>query len=238
MKTITIASILVHFLFLDIAQAQQNFDFNATDIAAGPGVMYAINGQSFSRERFSNLVEGSPFFNSEFMKGNLVLEGGRMLKNFSVKVNLLDGTVNYLNEKNEELEATISIREVFLTDVLTNKETRFVHSKYICNGAGKTWYRIVDSGAVSLYVNEVRVMTESKSYGSATLQQTVHKDPYYIVVSGTECTRVKSAAELAGKLISIDPGFQQKIAGLKLKGKSEKDLLELVRMYNSTHTGL
>ena len=236
MKTIKVTFIIFYWLCCCGTQAQQNFDVNATDIAAGPGVLYSINGQSFSRERFSNLVDGSPFFNEEFMKGDLVLENGKMVKNFSVRLNLLDGTLNYLNEKNEELEAAVPIREVHLTDPLTNQTYRFVHSKYMCNGSGKSWNRIIDTGAVSLYMNEVRVMTESKSYGSATLQQNILKDQSYLVVRGSDCTKIKTAGELASKLVNIDPSFQETIARQKIKGKSEKDLLELIKIYNATHS--
>jgi hypothetical protein len=233
MKTILYFSILFQLILSGNLNAQQNFDFNATDIAAGPGVLYAINGQNFSRERFSNLVEGSPFFNAEFMNGMIILEGGKTVRNLSLKLNLLDGTVNFLNEKNEELEAVMPIREVVLKDLITNENFRFIHSKYLCNGSGKSWYRIIDSGAVILFVNEVRVMTETKSYGSATLQQTIHKDPSYVLVYGKDCTKVKNTAELLTRLIAIDPTFGNKASGIKTKGKSEKEMTELSRVYNS-----
>jgi hypothetical protein len=233
MKTIIFCSLLFQLLLFGNLNAQQNFDVNATDIAAGPGVLYAINGQNFSRERFSNLVEGSPFFNAEFLKGTMILEGGKTIKNLSLKLNLLDGTVNFLNDKNEELEAVMPIREVVLRDFTTNESFHFIHSKYVCNGSGKSWYRVVDSGAVRLYVNEVRVMTETKSYGSATVQQNIHKDPSFVLAYGNECTKVKNAAELSARLIAIDPGFRDKVAGLKIKGKSEKELRELTSIFNS-----
>ncbi len=235
MKTIAVIFLVLCLLPFSSIRGQQNFDVNATDIAAGPGVLYSIGGQSFSRERFSNLEDGSPFFNEEFMKGDLILENGKLLKNFSIRLNLLDGTVNYLNEKNEELEASAPIREVHLTDLVNKKTYRFIHSKYLCNGSGKTWNRVIDTGAVSLYMSEVRVMTESKSYGSATLQQNILKDQSYLVVKGSDCTKIKTAGELANKLVIIDPSFQEKIAKQKVKGKSEKDLLELIKIYNATH---
>jgi hypothetical protein len=233
MKTILYYSILFQLLVSGELNAQQNFDVNATDIAAGPGVLYAINGQNFSRERFSNLVDGSPFFNAEFLKGMITLESGKTVRNLSLKLNLLDGTVNFLNDKNEELEAVMPIREVVLKDFITNESFHFIHSKYLCNGSGKSWYRNIDSGAVSLYVNEVRVMTETKSYGSATLQQNILMDPSFVLVYGKECTKVKNAAELFAKLVVIDPEFQKKASGLKIKGKSEKELIALTKSFNS-----
>lgn len=233
MKTILYFSIIFQLIISCNLHAQQNFDISSTDIAAGPGVLYAIHGQNFSRERFSNLVEGSPFFNTEFMNGVIILEGGKAVRNLSLKLNLLDGTVNFLNEKNEELEAVMPIREVVLKDLITNENFRFIHSKYLCNGSGKSWYRIIDSGSVLLFVNEVRVMTETKSYGSATLQQTIHKDPSFFLNYGKDCTKVKNTSELLSRLISIDPAFEKKAQGLKTKGKSEKEMIELSRNFNS-----
>lgn len=238
MKTILYFSILCQLLVSGSLNAQQNFDFNATDIAAGPGVLYAINGQNFSRERFSNLVDGSPFYNTEFMKGIIILESGKAVRNLSLKLNLLDGTVNFLNEKNEELEAVMPIREVVIKDLIKDEIYRFIHSKYLCNGSGKSWYRIIDSGSASLYVNEVRVMTETKSYSSATLQQTIHKDPSFVLVYGKDCTKIKNAAELAARLIAIDPNFRDKASGLKTKGKSEKEMSELIRAFNSFRSSI
>lgn len=232
MKYIVVIIIAVSIQFTFTTQAQQRTDVNSVDNLAGQGLYYAINGEPFVGSKFSKVVEGSPFFKDEWMKGSITLDKGKQYHNLSLKVNLLDGTLILLNDKNVEIEITTPIREVVLTDIMNGNTFRFVHSAFICTAVGKSWYTILDSGKVQLLRNEKRILVENKPYGSATIEQYIRNQPDYYVLSAGRCFKVKNTAELYRKLVEFRPGF--KIASPGNKSKDEKDLLQLSQLFNAS----
>lgn len=227
---VIITAITVQFTFN--ASAQQRTDVNSVDNLSGQGLYYAINGEPFVGSKFSKVVEGSPFFKDEWMKGSVTLNQGKQYHNLSLKVNLLEGTLIFLNDKNVEIEITTPIREVILTDIMNGDVFRFVHSTFICNAGGKSWYNILDSGQVQLLRNEKRILVENKPYGSATIEQYIRNQPDYYILSAGRCFKVKNTAELYKKLAELRPGF--KIASPGNKSKDEKDLIQLSQLFNTS----
>jgi hypothetical protein len=214
------------------ASAQQRTDVNSVDNLAGQGLYYAINGEPFVGSKFSKVVEGSPFFKDEWMKGSVTLQQGKQYHNLSLKVNLLEGSVIFLNDKNVEIEITTPIREVILTDIMNGNVFRFVHSTFTCNTDGKSWYNILDSGKVQLLRNEKRLLVENKPYGSATIEQYIRNQPEYYILSNGQCFKVKNTAELYRKLTELKPGF--KTASTGNKSKAESDLIQLSQQFNTS----
>jgi hypothetical protein len=225
-----IISATVQFTFN--AAAQQRTDVNSVDNLAGQGLYYAINGEPFVGSKFSKVVEGSPFFKDEWMKGSVTLNQGKQYHNLSLKVNLLEGTVIFLNDKNVEIEITTPIKEVTLTDIMKGDVFRFIHSTFLCNTVGKSWYNLLDSGKVQLLRNEKRILVENKPYGSATIEQYIRNQPEYYILSNGQCFKVKNTTELYRKLTELKPGF--KTASTGNKSKVESDLVQLSQLFNAS----
>ncbi len=224
--------VFVATVFMNHVFAQQTVDINRVENLAGQNLFYAINGEPFAAARFSKVVEGSPYFKDEWMKGTVVLSGGKKIDNLSLKINLLDGTVIYLNNNNEELEASTAIKEVILTDIMSAQNYRFLHSSFTCMKTGKKWFVILDSGKAQLLRQEVRIMKETKPYASATIEQTIHNLPEYYLKTGEQCEKIKSAEELKKRLQELNPSFNYDNPLSGSKKKQEAAMILMVDAFN------
>lgn len=231
MKTISIVLPLVFILNLINANAQQRLDVSQTINVSGQNMYYSVNGEPFISAKFSKVVDGTPFFNDEFMKASVILSDGKTYNNLSVKVNLLDGTIVYLSDKNEEMEATSNnIKAVEVIDVMSNEKTRFLHSSMTCLKTGNKWFKVLDSGKVQFLRYEKKVMKEIKPYSSATTEQHILNDPEYYLLTENGCVKIRNPADLSKQLVLLDPSFRSDGGSKK---KTEQQMVEMVKLFNS-----
>jgi hypothetical protein len=152
-------------------------------IMAG-SLFYSVGGEPVTTSQFFKVVEGSYFFNEDWMNGIIVLNNGSQYKNINAKLDLLKGNVHYLDQYGAEFIANPNIKEVILTETLMDINYRFIHSSAITNtknAKNPQWYQWLHSGKASLYKLIDKQASEQKPYGSATTEiriQTVEK--YFI----------------------------------------------------------
>ncbi|WP_336516107.1 hypothetical protein [Pollutibacter soli] len=230
MKTISAALLFTCILNLNSVNAQQKLDVNQAINVTGQNMYYSVNGEPFSSAKFSKVVDGTPFFRDEFMKASVILSDGKTYNNLSVKVNLMDGTIVYLNDKNEELEATSNnIKAVEVIDVMTNAKAKFLHSSMTCIRTGNKWFKVLDSGKVQLLRYEKKVLKETKPYASATAEQHILDDPEYYLLTDTDCIRIKNASDLTKQLALLNSSFKAEGGSKK---KAEPQMVEMVKEFN------
>jgi hypothetical protein len=70
-------------LYAGFSSAQKTIDVTTSNVnAMSPSFFNVIGGQPFVSAKFARLVEGTPYFRDEWMKGNVVLNGGRNMPAF------------------------------------------------------------------------------------------------------------------------------------------------------------
>ncbi|MFL5811259.1 MAG: hypothetical protein ACJ749_17185, partial [Flavisolibacter sp.] len=112
-----ITLILIFLGFVKLAAAQKVIDVNKQDVTVGNDIFYTVGGTPFVNAKFVSLVEGTPYFKDEWLKAKITMPGGREYKNISVKIDLYDNELHYLDPKNTEFIATSPVREVAIDDV-------------------------------------------------------------------------------------------------------------------------
>src|SRR3954465_7246519 len=112
---------------------------------------YVVGGTPFVNTKFVSLVEGTPYFTEDWLKGSVVDRSGYMYKNLSLKLDLYDNEVHYQDKDGTEMIASTPVKEVFLYDN-KNKEYHFYAADQIAAvSMRKGFYLCLDSGSVSLY---------------------------------------------------------------------------------------
>jgi hypothetical protein len=206
--------------------------------SVGGGVLkyvYTVAGSPFVTAKFAKVVEGSPFFDEQMMRGAIILSEGKEYRNILVRLNLLESQVNYIDEKQIEMIATTPIREVVLWDTINNDHHRFVFSDYIetTDKPDKDFYELLQAGKVELYKRYKKKMLESKPYGSATVEQSIKTELQYFVLVSGKWVRIKKIKELTDSLTGKKNEIQKFVEDKKLTKDSEANFETIIAYYNT-----
>jgi len=224
------------FLYINAAsQKTVNVD-NMPSITGGAiNYMYAVAGTPFVNTKFVRIIEGTPFFNEQMMKGAVILSEGKEYKNIMVRLNLLESQVNYLDDKQTEMIATTPVKEVVIWDTINNKDHRFVFSNYIeaTEKPEKDFYELLQSGKAELYKQYKKRILESKPYGSATTEQSIKTDiRFYLLLQG-KWTQLKKMKDLPDFFPGKRNEIQKFINEKKLTTDNETNYDAVITYYNS-----
>jgi hypothetical protein len=201
-------------------------------------VQQALNeigtGRPFVSARFTQLVEGTPYFRENWMPGIVELASGPVNGATHLKVDLFDNTLHYLH-KGLEMVATSPVMKVQLTDTTTGQTYLFWNQQLLSDSLDnsmKGWYRVLQQGATTLLVRYRKTVIERQPYGSATTEMIIRtSNIYYILQKGT-ITEVKKWKDLPGLLSKPDDAVNAYIKEHKLNGKTEEDYKKLVEWDN------
>ena len=226
----------ISFLYLNaVSQKTVDVDKDAGRAAGAVNYLYTVAGTPFITTKFARVVEGSPFFNQEMMRGAIILSEGKEYKNLLVRLNLLEAQVNYLDAKQNEMIASTPIKEVVLWDTILNHDHRFIFSDYIetFQKPEKDFYELLQFGKAQLYKQHKKTVMESKPYGSATVEQSIKTDiRYYVLING-QWTKVKKLKELTTAFPDKKDEILKFMSDKKLSGDSEATYEAVVAYYNS-----
>lgn len=227
-----------YFSLLCLAATSQTTVDVDKEPSVGGGALkyvYTVAGTPFVTAKFAKVVEGSPFFNVQIMRGAIILSGGKEYRNILVRLNLLESQVNYIDEKQLEMIATTPIREVVLWDTINNNHYRFVFSDYIetTDKPEKDFYELLQAGKVELYKQYKKSILESKPYGSATVEQSIKTELRYFVLSSGKWVRIKKIKELTDLLTDKKNEIRKFVEDKKLTKDSAANFEVIVAYYNT-----
>src|ERR1700744_6505138 len=105
---------------IDVTKGEATQDFTGSFSSS-------MNGQIMSPTKFVRLTSGTPYFQEQFMKGRLIDAKATAYTSKSVRLNLLDNEVNFLDPgTGQELIATISFKQIQLLDSATGTRYTFI----------------------------------------------------------------------------------------------------------------
>ena len=197
--------------------------------------LYTVGGTPFITAKFARVVEGSPFFNEQKMRGAIILSEGKEYKNILLRLNLLESQVNYLNEKEVELIASTPVREIVLWDTINNHDHRFIFSDYIktTDKPEKDFYELLQAGKAELYKQYKKRILENKPYGSATVEQTIQTNLRYYVLLNDTWIKLNKLKDLPNTFPGKRVEISKFISDNRLSGDTEKNFEAVVSYYNS-----
>jgi len=230
--------ICCYFLFICQGAFSQTTVDVTKETPVGGGVLKYFNpvgGTPFVTAKFSRLVDGSPFFNEQLMRGVIITNEGKEYRNILLRLNLLESQVNYIDEKQIEMIAATPISEVVLWDTINNNHHRFVFSESIetADKPEKDFYELLQPGKATLYKQYKKRMMENKPYNSATIEQSIKTDLRYFVLFSGKWIKIKKVKELTDLLNDKKNEMQKFIDDKKLTKDNEANFETIVAYYNS-----
>jgi hypothetical protein len=213
--------------------AQRVVDVNKNEYV-DQSMMQVVGGQPFVNVKFINLVEGSPYFQDNWMKGMLVSAKGDQYKGGLYKLDLIDNELHFLDNGKEYVTAT-ALKEITLIDTTNGSSYHFVHSSTLPLGSNmkRGWYIRLADGNVSAYQFLRKQANESRPYNSATTELKISTYSDYYLLINNAMTNMKKLKEvpdlLPGKKIELESWLKANDG----KGSMGEKLASLVTYYNS-----
>ena len=236
MRPILLFSLLV--FSASLTRAQQVIDVSKTEYdtrASNGDANMAVNGLVYSPVKFVRVTAGTPFFKEEWMKGTLVLDGGKAYADLWLRLNLMDNEINYKDAKGQEMVATSPVKYITLVDPAIGAKYDFVQGAQFGIGdkvLSKTFFQVLVNDKVSLVRQVVKRIHETPSYGTATAEQDiVNLDFYYVRMNGNFIRFKWDDWQEIFK--DKKDQLSQFIKTNHLKGKTEDDFTKLVKYYNT-----
>jgi hypothetical protein len=214
--------------------AQKTVDVTTGNVSAmSPSFFNVVGGEPVVLVKFARLVEGTPYFKDEWMKGNVIVNGGRQYSGIYLKLDLFDNEVHFQDQKGNEMIATTSIQKLILIDSATQQAFNFINGEFIqANSRIKGWYQLLADGKAMLLKKFNKQMQEVKPYGSATVEQSIITSPRYYILYNGNFTEIKKIKELAAILVDKKEELTQYINSNNLSGKTDNDFISLINYYN------
>jgi hypothetical protein len=222
------------------AFSQKTIDVDKDPNANG-GILqnvYAVGGKPFVTAKFSKLIEGSPFFDEQMMRGTIILSDGKEHKDHWVRLNLLESQVNYLGDKQIEMIATSPIKEVVLSDTIQKINHHFIFSEFINlpEKPEKDFYELLETGKTELYKQYKKKLLESRPYGSSTTEQKIQTEIRYFLLLNGQWIRIKKLKDLTAAFYRKKNEIANFITEKNISGDSESNFQTVTTYYNSLFT--
>lgn len=211
-----------------MAGAQQKIDVDSDANAAA--LFYSVGGEPVVTARFTRLVEGTPYYKDEWIKGTVITPGGKEYKDIPVKLDLYHNEVRYKDNKEKEFIASTPIREVVLGN------NRFVHSSSFAGTSNVKagWYQVLHSGAATLYKYYKKELSEAKPFNSAVYEQTIKTSPVYYVHYNNTLLEIKKLKDAPALLANHKDALEKFLQKNDRKSDSMDDrFVKLIEHYNS-----
>lgn len=214
---------MVFSCFMATAQSQINI--------GGGQNLQALNGAPLTPDKVLEL-QGSYFFNDEFLPATLVDASGKEYKDKKIKFNLKSNIIYYTDWDGKLMQATSDIRKVIITEA--DKTTVFENFFPSIDGldAG-TYYKVIINGAAKLLLSTQFSEVEYKEFNSAVTTKRVDKVyQLYGAANGTIKKLTKGEAEVLDLLKDRSSELAAFIKQNSLKCRKQSDYETVFNYYN------
>ncbi|TMI86380.1 MAG: hypothetical protein E6H10_00105 [Bacteroidetes bacterium] len=217
---------------------QKTVDVTAgTASAISPNFFTVVSGEPIVFVKFKQLVDGSPYFRDEWMKGNVVLNGVEtQYAGILLKLDLYENEVHYQNLSGVEMIATTRIQRIILFDTAAQKIFNFINGEFI-DGRSPVhgWYLLLAEGDAMLFKQIRKHMTENKPYGSATIEQSISNSAHYYILYKEDFNEIKKIRDLPDLLPDKKSQMFDYLKNNNISGKTDSDFENAINYFNSLH---
>ena len=213
--------------------AQRVIDVDKFDGSA-LSFLKSVGGEPLSNTKFVRVVDGSPYFVDQWMKGSVFIEESEY-RNIFLRLNILETSLEFKDSKGELMICTQPVKRIVLTDSAAGASYTFVHSGVLPSTPEfkNVWLMELVAGNASLYKLAKKQINEVRPYGSATNEQHIQTSYSYFLFQNNTFTRIKKVFDVADALSNKTRELQDFVKSNKLSNKDEADLIKLVAYYNT-----
>lgn len=222
------------FFYLSSSAQQKTVDVSSNDVSPlAPSFFTVVGGEPVMNARFTKLVEGSPYFKDDWMKGEVTINGDQQFAGVYLKLDLYDNQLHFKDKTGNELIATATIKKVTLFDSSVQEVYNFINGSFIITNNKQTgWYQTLADGKVSLFKQYKKQLREDRPYGSATFEQSIFTSPHYFILVNGDFREIKKFKDIPGMLSDKKDQLSQYIKTNNLSGKTDDDFMKLINYFN------
>ncbi|MCU0333957.1 MAG: hypothetical protein MUF62_02775 [Chitinophagaceae bacterium] len=198
--------------------------YNGTVAFAPQALNLAVNGQMLVMNKYSDVVDGTPYLFDEWQPGAIILYNNVVVENLRLKLNLLDNELYYKDSSGAELSAVTPVKYIVFKHVGNDTSAIFMAQQSV-EFDRKGWFQVLATGKASLLKERTKKLIESKQYASATLDRSITTDVRYYVLRQGKLHLVKTVADVLAVL-------PEAAAGQKKNVKNEVDMKAVVDAFN------
>jgi hypothetical protein len=212
-------------------------DFSSTDNRI---VVSSMDGKTYFPTEYAKLASGTPFFQDQWMKADLIDGGNKVYASNAVRMDLLGNQVIFRDPASgQEMTVSNSIKWVRLTDTVKNISYMFVLGDQFPL-AKKTqagvWLQVLVNGKTSLMHQARKSVHETVVYGEGP-ETMIATDDFYFLSSEKILFPITGWKDLQEHLADKKDAIDQYIHAHHLKGKAPDDYIDLLQYYNSINPG-
>jgi hypothetical protein len=208
-------------------------NFPLTDPTSG---INNVSGLVYQPIKFIKVTAGSPFFKDQWMKARLFDANGESYASHSVRLNLFDNDVNFLDANGTEMVTTTPVKKIQLTDTTNGTQYLFVLGDQIPGidkVLARVWLEVLVNDKISLCRQIKKIMRETIPYRDATAEEEIVSVDHYFVRMNDNFVLIKGWPDLVQLFTDKKAAVDQYTHDHHLKGKSADDYTQLVQYYNS-----
>lgn len=188
-----------------------------------------IQGRVITEQSFTDVI-GSPFFNNDFVNGNVILTNGNKFQSVPLKYSSYNDELFFKNPKDGSL----------LSFVIPVKSFELMGQTYvngfpaIDNFTENSFYQLIADKKVKLLLKNYKTILENKPYNSATTEKRFEENKVYYILKEGKIQRFKPSKKdlletFNDKSAEIDAFLKKE----KVDFKSDNDLSKVFEYYSS-----
>lgn len=218
------------------AFGQRRIDVDQPTVTLQSGAFFqAVNGVPVATNVYYKVVEGSAFFDPEWTKGAVAFDK-KQYGNLMLKLDLLKNELYFKDSKGEELICSSPVNRIIFGDPAQGNASTFVYSAFVPELASfkpEAWLQVRAEGKAGLYTHHKKIISETRPYGSATLEQRIVTSEIHYLVHNNQYVRVKKLFNILNLLADKKAELQQWINANNIDEKNPADLGRVVDAYNN-----
>lgn len=192
-------------------------------------ILHDVNGRPIRKGIYENVI-GSPYFSDEWSKGDITLANGNTYEGVMIKFDLIENVLLFQNKEGEPMELVHPVHTFSIKGGQVVFRNGFPP---VDNFSSNAFFQVLIDDDVKLLKKTDKVIREEKAYGTATITKKIIENTNYYVVNGNQITKVKNFKTLSGVLPGKEEVLKNYIDEKRLSLKNEKDLIIVVKYYNS-----
>jgi hypothetical protein len=212
-------------------------DYSSTDNRI---VVSSMDGKTYFPTEYAKLASGTPFFRDQWMKADLIDDGGKVYTSNAVRLDLLGNNLNFLDPTSgQEMTVSTPVKWVRLTDTVKNINYMFVLGDQFPlakKSEAGVWLQVLVNGKISLLHQARKSVHETVVFGEGP-ETNISTDDIYFLSSEKILFPLTGWKDLQEHLNDKKDMIDQYIHSHHLKGKAPEDYTDLLQYYNSINPG-
>lgn len=179
-------------------------------------------------------VSGTPYFLDIWSKGKVTTKSGKHFVDIPLKYDIMNDKVIFKGDDGNIMDFLEPVSTFEITDANLSNSYKFTNGLPITDGLNaSSFFQVIANGKISLFKRVYKKITESKDYGSATVNKSFDSYSAYYVLQNGNLSKISINKK---SLIGLLPNKEQEITDYLKKEKTDfkqdSDLKKLFEYIN------